>query len=175
VDDTIYIPRHRLDVGEMADLAFRKGWRRVVLYAVLVSGLLGFINYNFFAPAFGLSVPIVVSISVLIALLTILQSRRTTKGILSKQAQSLAFEDRTIHFNRRSITVDYAGGATSTFPWTCFVKAEWGPEMLLIYITGIQYVTIPRRYLDSNSETAIKNALDTAKQQKGLLAPPPLA
>ena len=175
MDDTIYIPRHRLDVGEMTNLALRKGWRRVLIYSLLVSGFLGMLNYNFFAPAFGLSVPAVVLISVLIGLLTVFQSYRATKSLLSKQAQSFAFGDRTIHFNQRSITVDHANGATSTFPWACLVKAEWLPELLLIYVTGIQYITIPRRYLDDKIENAIKQALVTVKQQQGLLPPPQLS
>ncbi len=174
VDETIYIPRHRLDVGEMADLALRKSWRKVLIYAILLSGLVGFIIYNIVAPAFGLSVQMVVTVSIFFALIVAAASIRGTRETVTKQAQSLAFEDRTIYFNHRSITVEYAGGMSTTVPWTCFLKAEWGPNLLLMYITGFQYVTIPRRVLDERIENQIKRELDTAKQQKGLLAPPPL-
>lgn len=175
VDETIYIPRHRLDVGEMANLALRKSWKRVLLYAIMMAGLLGFINYNFIAPALGFNDVTVVLVSVFIALLIGTAAVRGTRETVTKQAQSMAFEDRTIYFNHRAITVEYAGGMSTTVPWACFVKAEWMPNLLLMYITGAQYVTIPRRVLDERIEYEIRRELDIAKQQKGLLAPPPLS
>ena len=155
----------------MAELAFKKALPRVIYFGLMAGALAGLAFYALYRSE-GFSPLMALGFGAFIVLAAAAGSQKRMRLFMKDPAQSFAFDDRTIYFDRESLHVDYSRGARSSFPWVCVLRAEWGNDFLLLYLTSTQYVTIPRRVIDGRAEEAIKEALQQARLQMGMGAPP---
>lgn len=172
MDETIYIPRHRLDLEEMVALSVKKGFKRLFVLSFLYGYSVACTLYELFFRDSPTGVPMAALIGLGVALLFGIMTTSNYRKVYARPGQRLLFEDRTIVLEPAGIKVDYANGATSSFPWSIILREEWQRDLLLLYIADATYIIIPRRLLTVPIEDAVKAALQRVREARGIAAPP---
>lgn len=163
--EPIYIPRHRIDVHEMAKLTFSTTLRRFIIVAVFKGIVAGSLCYFIlqFLDEMGIRAAIGIGAGVLAAALSLAVAPAQLAKLYSKPNQAIAFSDRTLVIEETGLRVEYTVGMLSFFPWRVFIRVRWLSKFLLLYITDYQYITIPRQLLGERTEEIMRGLLGKAQ------------
>jgi len=168
--DTIYLYRHALDIDEMVDVALATSRKRLAYSASMVGALTGFMVYAITTPLppDGTRLAISMAGALVLALITYLSFRSTFRKHYRKPGQQALISDRTIVLSDDGIKVDYMSGISTFLPWRTLRKVTWGKALLLLYMTDSQFLMIPRRVIDANTESQMRAALEKAEHANAI-------
>ena len=152
--DPIYLPTHRIDLGQLVNWTYAAGWKRLLLLYICI----GFLFTMLFYAPIRFDLPTAVLYAFLLCAAMLITGRLRIPSVYKSPGRNQILLPRTMVLDSNGFQLAYQNGVSTRVPWNVISKKSWSKDFLALY-SPFGPILVPRGILTSEVTQFIENSL----------------